>query len=675
MDRFQFRRDTSARWTEINPILLEGEIGVETDTKLRKMGDGTNTWNNLDYLAAENIVQELGDSETATVSQKVTTSILRDLDESTNVVWWDKAVDLPFSGYISKNNGALYPLSGIRCTDFIHIPVGVPVQTIEAFLQDKAGIAIYNSAKTFVRSLSSLDDTNGNGNVVLSLNDGEKYIRVSFASSKNRVGVRYMKVDNNAFLNKKVDVINSILEMPITADNTSIGYVNTLGNIISSVNFSRCTGKVPISPNSTIVVTKPFIQDSAATCTFDENNQLVRSFNMSNTETNPDYLEFTSLENEVYLRSSFLISSLPTSILRNINHLVDNSTSLGAVYRNNIPFTRGAYIGLSGEPISLSSFGYTDYISLPKNILFSAPNWLIDNASAAFYDKDKKMTRILKSSDFTGKSDIVFSMQEGEEYFRTSIRLSKVTGDTVSFYFAQEVTKADIMNLISVTPITNNNPTYFSNVISAFDNLICIGDSLTYSQVYVSSSSSRQAKVPYPKALSRISGATSTILARSGATAKSCWDEFGSQITQQNNSLAIIYLGTNAGITDTLSTDVVGDNPDLWADNNIGCYCRFVQKLQSLGTKVLLLRIWATSGSGASSLTNTNNAITHIAERFNCAVIDVPVNRELQYHYYPNLSGSNGVHYNDLGYSWFASNLMQKIGELDTNQMKLLIPN
>lgn len=76
MDRFQFRRDTSARWTSINPILLEGEIGVETDTKLRKMGDGVNRWNNLDYLAAENITQELGDSETATVSQKVITEAI-----------------------------------------------------------------------------------------------------------------------------------------------------------------------------------------------------------------------------------------------------------------------------------------------------------------------------------------------------------------------------------------------------------------------------------------------------------------------------------------------------------------------------------------------------------------------------------------------------------------------
>ena len=70
MDRIQLRRDTSANWTTYNPVLMEGEVGYETDTKKRKIGDGTNTWNNLDYLAAENISQELGDSENATISQK-----------------------------------------------------------------------------------------------------------------------------------------------------------------------------------------------------------------------------------------------------------------------------------------------------------------------------------------------------------------------------------------------------------------------------------------------------------------------------------------------------------------------------------------------------------------------------------------------------------------------------
>lgn len=38
--KIQFRRDTSVRWSSINPILMEGEIGLETDTHKMKIGDG-----------------------------------------------------------------------------------------------------------------------------------------------------------------------------------------------------------------------------------------------------------------------------------------------------------------------------------------------------------------------------------------------------------------------------------------------------------------------------------------------------------------------------------------------------------------------------------------------------------------------------------------------------------
>ena len=212
------------------------------------------------------------------------------------------------------------------------------------------------------------------------------------------------------------------------------------------------------------------------------------------------------------------------------------------------------------------------------------------------------------------------------------------------------------------------------NILTAFDNIVCAGDSLTFSQVYTSSSGSRQAKVPYPNILARQCSVTSHILARAGASAKDCWDEFGSNIKSLDNALGIIYLGTNLGLTDTLNTDVVGDTPESWADNNTGCYCRIIQKMQSYGYRVLLLRIWTTSGSGNADLINTNNAIAHIAERFKCAVMDVPVTNAKQYHYYPDLSGYNAVHYNDLGYAWFASKLIDKVGSLPEEQMKLIIP-
>lgn len=49
--QIKLRRDTSARWTSINPILASGEPGLETDTLKIKYGDGATVWNSLQYAA------------------------------------------------------------------------------------------------------------------------------------------------------------------------------------------------------------------------------------------------------------------------------------------------------------------------------------------------------------------------------------------------------------------------------------------------------------------------------------------------------------------------------------------------------------------------------------------------------------------------------------------------
>lgn len=45
----QFRRDTTANWTNANPTLLEGELGLEIDSFAYKIGDGVTPWNSLGY--------------------------------------------------------------------------------------------------------------------------------------------------------------------------------------------------------------------------------------------------------------------------------------------------------------------------------------------------------------------------------------------------------------------------------------------------------------------------------------------------------------------------------------------------------------------------------------------------------------------------------------------------
>ena len=43
------RNDVSTIWTSVNPILGQGEIGIESDTRKLKIGDGILTWNLLNY--------------------------------------------------------------------------------------------------------------------------------------------------------------------------------------------------------------------------------------------------------------------------------------------------------------------------------------------------------------------------------------------------------------------------------------------------------------------------------------------------------------------------------------------------------------------------------------------------------------------------------------------------
>ena len=77
MDRFQLRRDSLTRWTEVNPLLLNGEIGLEIDTRKFKIGDGIHNWNDLEY--AMGISQEKGSSTNLTMSQKATTDLFNSL--------------------------------------------------------------------------------------------------------------------------------------------------------------------------------------------------------------------------------------------------------------------------------------------------------------------------------------------------------------------------------------------------------------------------------------------------------------------------------------------------------------------------------------------------------------------------------------------------------------------
>jgi len=59
MTTILLRRDTSANWVSINPVLLSGEIGIDLTSDCIKIGDGVTAWNSLTYMDStdpENVI-------------------------------------------------------------------------------------------------------------------------------------------------------------------------------------------------------------------------------------------------------------------------------------------------------------------------------------------------------------------------------------------------------------------------------------------------------------------------------------------------------------------------------------------------------------------------------------------------------------------------------------------
>ena len=93
--RIQIRRDTSSSWSNENPILSQGELGLETDTGKLKIGDGVHAWNDLPYFAGDS-----GGSSTWTGLEETPDSFTGQAGKGTRVK--SDETGLEFVDYLTK---------------------------------------------------------------------------------------------------------------------------------------------------------------------------------------------------------------------------------------------------------------------------------------------------------------------------------------------------------------------------------------------------------------------------------------------------------------------------------------------------------------------------------------------------------------------------------------------
>lgn len=212
--RVQYRRDTAARWAEINPILLDGEIGyVKDNPNQYKMGDGVHRWNDLPLRGFDGtIAPTLGYDDNAVLSQRIVTEKFEEQNEKItelgseltqlNGNWFT------ISGYID-GNGGFVSSSTRKCTDLINVK-GISSVRVKGGSNEfnVALYALYDENKNFISSASGsqydkklievdipdeahfircTSDENGNG----------EYYGVSFLTIEREIGRIKESVNNN----------------------------------------------------------------------------------------------------------------------------------------------------------------------------------------------------------------------------------------------------------------------------------------------------------------------------------------------------------------------------------------------------------------------------------------------------------------------------------------------
>lgn len=210
---------------------------------------------------------------------------------------------------------------------------------------------------------------------------------------------------------------------------------------------------------------------------------------------------------------------------------------------------------------------------------------------------------------------------------------------------AKKELPAVVQEQLSTVPVGLLTEEYLLDAVSS---VICIGDSVT--EGVTTGASGIRRDLSYPARLSKMTGWTIENAGAAGLTTLQWWQNKFSSYTYSDYQTAIIELGYNGGLTDTIEVDTAGDNYEEYADTNTGAYCKIIEGMKAQNSKIFIVLIISPGFSA-----NVANVVMKIAEKYSLSYIDL---RDVSYvnlqddKYHGRLPNGNMdyTHMNAVGY-------------------------
>lgn len=235
----QFRGDLRSQWESVNPVIHEREFILVKETDdgpwtAYKIGDGVSRFNDLPYASNISILQELGDSETATISQAAITNEFNQY-----------SLERSFSGYVSVDFGKAARYINGTFQDYVNsdnydaVRMLVYKDSGKIVVEDATpeGFFFFNS-RDF--SSATFIQYNTSGNVPV----GSVFAIVNFPKSENTAGYGRMQIRQDGGAANYKEVTTGIVN--VSKQNYYQNVFLTFKNAVSTVSALTATYPNPV---------------------------------------------------------------------------------------------------------------------------------------------------------------------------------------------------------------------------------------------------------------------------------------------------------------------------------------------------------------------------------------------------------------------------------------------
>lgn len=446
------------------------------------------------------------------------------------------------------------------------------------------------------------------------------------------------------------------IDSNVTVDIQDGVFVNASNNAIASSNNFAMTDPIAVKKGQTVVFTAKGYQTSVGMIAICNADNTTRTTVVASIDSDPHTYTYLVKE-DGYVVCSYSKASSHKIVLSIDYYKYVNPLNENIVIAGNESLIVGvavdkAFINATNNQVTSSNnFKISDSIKLYKGqkLSFTGAGTTTTGVICEYDPIADSYTTLVVG---TGASTTHEYTATHTMYVRCSYSKNYATSYVVNTPETRFVSFDDVIDTVNALA----DPLGKIQYPQLFDNILCIGDSLTMG--YDGSGGDPLVK-NYPHIFEKLAVAETSIKAHGGWNAKQVWDNIISSATDlANYDCAIIYLGTNDGLTDTVATDCNIDYTQN-ADTNTGCYGKIIGKIKADAPNC---RIFCVAGVNdyIRRATAMNPAVRNLSAFYNVGLIDIEncimsddgsgTSAE-RFLYRPN----DGIHYNALGYMTMAN--------------------